>query len=54
MVSVIKPFDGKPATVGNGTTVALIAKDKAHPVRGVAASTRATSPISTATSSTVS
>ena len=24
MVSVIKPFDGKPATVGNGTMVALV------------------------------
>ena len=26
--SVIKPFDGKPATVGNGTMIALDAKDE--------------------------
>jgi predicted lactoylglutathione lyase len=30
MVSVIKPFDGKPATVGNGVMVALAAKNKAQ------------------------
>ena len=30
MVSVIKPFDGKPATAGNGTMVALIAASKAQ------------------------
>jgi catechol 2,3-dioxygenase-like lactoylglutathione lyase family enzyme len=30
MVSVIKPFDGKPATVGNGTMVALIGSSKAQ------------------------
>ncbi|MGH7924229.1 MAG: VOC family protein [Candidatus Binatus sp.] len=30
MVSVIKPFDGKPATVGNGVMVALAAKSKAQ------------------------
>jgi len=30
MVSVIKPFDGKPATAGNGTMVALIASSKAQ------------------------
>jgi len=28
MLSVIKPYDGKPATVGNGVMVALLAKDK--------------------------
>jgi predicted lactoylglutathione lyase len=28
MVSVIKPFDGKPATVGNGVMVALAASSK--------------------------
>ncbi|MGH7896502.1 MAG: VOC family protein [Candidatus Binatia bacterium] len=28
MVSVIKPFDGKPATVGNGVMVALAAGSK--------------------------
>ena len=28
MVSVIKPFDGKPATVGNGVMVALLASSK--------------------------
>ena len=28
MLSVIKPFDGKNATVGNGVMVALAAKDK--------------------------
>jgi predicted lactoylglutathione lyase len=28
MVSVIKPFDGKPATVGNGVMVALLAGSK--------------------------
>ena len=28
MLSVIKPFDGKAATVGNGVMVALLAKDK--------------------------
>lgn len=27
-VALTKPFDGKPATVGNGTMVALEAKDK--------------------------
>ena len=29
MVSVIKPFDGKPATVGNGVMVALLVDSKA-------------------------
>ncbi len=29
MVAVIKPFDGKPATVGNGVMVALMADSKA-------------------------
>jgi len=29
-VGLIKPFDGKPATVGNGVMVALGAKDKAQ------------------------
>jgi catechol 2,3-dioxygenase-like lactoylglutathione lyase family enzyme len=30
MVSVIKPFDGKSATVGNGVMVALVASSKAQ------------------------
>jgi predicted lactoylglutathione lyase len=30
MVAVIKPHDGKPATVGNGVMVALAAKSKAQ------------------------
>ncbi len=30
MVLVIKPFDGKPATVGNGVMVALAASSKAQ------------------------
>jgi predicted lactoylglutathione lyase len=30
MVSVIKPFDGKPATVGNGVMVALATNSKAQ------------------------
>jgi len=30
MLSVIKPFDGKPATVGNGVMVALAARSKAQ------------------------
>lgn len=30
MVSVIRPFDGKPATVGNGVMIALAAKSKAQ------------------------
>jgi predicted lactoylglutathione lyase len=30
MLSVIKPFDGKAATVGNGVMVALAAKNKAQ------------------------
>src|SRR5271169_6621631 len=30
MVSLIKPYDGKPATVGNGMMVALSAKSKAQ------------------------
>ena len=30
MVSIIKPFDGKPATVGNGVMVALAASSKAQ------------------------
>ena len=30
MVAVIKPFDGKPATVGNGVMVALAARSKAQ------------------------
>jgi catechol 2,3-dioxygenase-like lactoylglutathione lyase family enzyme len=29
-VGLTAPFDGKPATVGNGVMVALEAKDKAH------------------------
>ena len=29
-VGLTKPFDGKPATVGNGVMVALRAKDRAH------------------------
>ncbi len=28
MLSIIKPYDGKPATVGNGVMVALAAKDR--------------------------
>ena len=28
MLSIIKPFDGKAATVGNGVMVALLAKDR--------------------------
>ena len=28
MLSIIKPYDGKPATVGNGVMVALAAKSK--------------------------
>lgn len=30
MVAVIKPFDGRPATVGNGVMVALAASSKAQ------------------------
>ena len=30
MVAVIKPFDGKPATVGNGVMVAIAASSKAQ------------------------
>ena len=30
MFSVMKPFDGQPASIGNGTMIALIAKDAAH------------------------
>ena len=30
MVAVTKPFDGKPATVGNGVMVALAARSKAQ------------------------
>ena len=30
MLMIIKPADGKPATVGNGTMVALAASDKAQ------------------------
>ncbi|HTF36054.1 MAG TPA: VOC family protein [Myxococcota bacterium] len=30
MVAVTKPFDGKPATMGNGVMVALAAKSKAQ------------------------
>jgi predicted lactoylglutathione lyase len=30
MVAVIKPYDGKPATVGNGVMVALVASSKAQ------------------------
>ena len=30
MVAVIKPFDGKPATVGNGVMVALVTSSKAQ------------------------
>jgi predicted lactoylglutathione lyase len=29
-IGLTKPFDGKPATVGNGVMVALEAKDRAH------------------------
>ena len=29
-IGLTKPFDGKPATVGNGVMVALAAKDRAH------------------------
>jgi predicted lactoylglutathione lyase len=29
MISVIKPYDGKPATVGNGVMVAILVDDKA-------------------------
>ena len=29
-VGLTKPYDGKPATVGNGVMVGLAAKDKAH------------------------
>ena len=29
-IGLTKPFDGKPATVGNGVMVAFAAKDKAH------------------------
>jgi predicted lactoylglutathione lyase len=30
MLSVIKPYDNKPATAGNGVMVALLAKDRAQ------------------------
>jgi predicted lactoylglutathione lyase len=30
MIGVIIPFDGKPATVGNGVMAALAAKDRAQ------------------------
>ena len=30
MVAIIKPFDGKPATVGNGVMIALAASSKAQ------------------------
>ena len=30
VLSVLAPFDGKPATVGNGVMVALLAKDRAQ------------------------
>ena len=30
MIGLIKPFDGQPATVGNGTMPALAAKDRAQ------------------------
>ena len=30
MLSVIKPYDGKPATVGNGVMVALVGASKAQ------------------------
>jgi predicted lactoylglutathione lyase len=30
MLSVIKPYDGKPATVGNGTMISLAARTKAE------------------------
>ena len=30
MVSIIKPFDGKPATIGNGVMIALAASSKAQ------------------------
>lgn len=29
-LGLIKPYDGKPATVGNGVMVAIEAKDRAH------------------------
>ncbi len=29
-IAATKPYDGKPASVGNGTMVALQAKDRAH------------------------
>src|SRR5476649_1677447 len=29
-IGLTKPFDGKPATVGNGVMVALAAKNRAH------------------------
>lgn len=29
-IGLTKPYDGKPATVGNGVMVALAARDKAH------------------------
>lgn len=29
-IGLTKPFDGKPATVGNGVMVAIEAKDRAH------------------------
>ena len=29
-MGLTKPYDGKPATVGNGVMVALAARDKAH------------------------
>ena len=30
LLAVTKPFDGKPATVGNGVMVALAARSRAH------------------------
>ena len=33
MVGLAKPFDGQPATVGNGTMVALAARDRDHVAR---------------------
>ena len=52
-IGLALPFDGKPATAGNGVMVALEAeKTKVPRARGVKASTPATFAISTATSST--
>jgi hypothetical protein len=52
-IGLTKPFDGKPATVGNGVMVALEAKDKDQ-VHRLYEITPAISVIRTATSSTLS